>query len=78
MFVDILDFVVSIYTVILRRLHRIFRGLQAAAAVTAAAVLFMQRSEPCISEFVCLPVSDTVLENLQLELQHGPLPVPYL
>ena len=28
MFVDILDFVVSIYTVILRRLHRIFRGLE--------------------------------------------------
>ena len=28
MFVDILDFVVSIYTVTLRRLHRIFRGLE--------------------------------------------------
>ena len=36
MFVDILDFVVSIYTVTLRRLHRIFRGLvfDAIAAAT--------------------------------------------
>ena len=51
--------------------------MQAAAAVMVAAVLFKQRIELYIFEFVYLLESDIVPVYLLSEPQHGPQPASY-
>ena len=57
MFVDILDFVASIYTVTLRRLHRIFRGLVSSVIVWLGIIVIHASSLPMESKnmytFIC-------------------------